>query len=101
VDEGRARMTHLGIGNVTLVHGDGLEGVAEAGPFEAIVLAGRVMEVPAGLVSQLAPGGVLAAPVSGPDGAVHLVRIESGGERRDTPLFQSVPPLVPGRAQVL
>lgn len=101
VDEGRARMAHLGVGNVTLIHGDGLEGGAEAEPFEAIVLAGRVTQVPAGLVSQLAPGGVLAAPVSGPDGALHLVRIESGGERRDTPLFQSVPPLARGRAQVL
>ncbi|MFN3500181.1 MAG: protein-L-isoaspartate O-methyltransferase family protein [Pannonibacter indicus] len=101
VDDGRARMARLGIENVTLLHGDGLESLAGQGPFNAIVLAGRVTDLPADLASQLAPGGVLAAPIGPPDGPAHLVRITAEGETRHVPLFQSVPSLAPGRAQVL
>lgn len=101
VDEGRARMAGPGTAHVTLLHGDGLEGAAGQAPFNAIVLAGRVTDVPARLVSQLAPGGVLVAPVGGADRPAQLLRLTAGGEGRHAPLFQSVPSLAPGRAQVL
>ncbi|MFN4184365.1 MAG: protein-L-isoaspartate O-methyltransferase family protein [Hyphomonas sp.] len=101
-EEGRARLTRLGISNVSLSHADGLNGWAERGPFDAIVLAGAVLAVPAGLTSQLARGGVLVAPINEHAGQANLLRLNaSGGELGRRPLFQWVPPLVEGRAQVL
>ncbi|PKP83428.1 MAG: protein-L-isoaspartate O-methyltransferase [Alphaproteobacteria bacterium HGW-Alphaproteobacteria-18] len=99
---GRARLARLGISNVSLAHADGLNGWAEQGPFDAIVLAGAVQAVPEGLASQLARGGVLVAPVNERAGQANLVRLNATGSELDRqPLFQWVPPLIEGRAQVL
>ncbi|MFN3912851.1 protein-L-isoaspartate O-methyltransferase family protein [Hyphomonas sp.] len=100
VREGRARLDRLGIANVTVEQGDGLPGWPEQGPFDRIVLAGAVSEVPQALLAQLAPGGRLAAPlVSGPD--TQIVSVPAGGEAVGTPFFQQVPTLTPGKAAVL
>lgn len=100
--EGRARLARLGIANVTLSQGDGLEGWPDQGPYDAIVLAGAVSEVPEGLAGQLARDGTLVAPVNDAAGQAVLVRlIASGSERDRRPLFQWVPPLIEGYAQVL
>jgi protein-L-isoaspartate(D-aspartate) O-methyltransferase len=101
-EEGCARLARLGIGNVTLAHGDGLEGWADQGPYDAIVLTGAVPEVPEGLAGQLARDGTLVAPVNDAARQASLVRLNASGSERDRrPLFQWVPPLIEGRAQVL
>ena len=100
--EGRARLARLGIENVTLSHGDGLYGWAEHGPFDAILLAGAVPDVPEGLCVQLSRGGVLVAPINERTGQANLLRVNAQGRELDRrPLFQWVPPLIEGRAQVL
>lgn len=101
-EAGRARLTRLGIENVTLAQRDGLNGWAEQGPFDAIVIAGVVSSVPDGLSSQLSKGGVLVAPVNDREGQATLLRLNALGLELDRrPLFQWMPPLIEGRAQVL
>lgn len=100
VRDGEARMARLGIGNVTLRQSDGQNGWPEAGPFDRIVLACSVGEVPDLLIDQLAWGGRLAAPVVKGQ-ARAIVSVAASGEGTRTPFFQQVPGLIEGRAEVL
>jgi protein-L-isoaspartate(D-aspartate) O-methyltransferase len=68
-----------GVGNVTLVVGDGSRGLPDEAPFDAInVAAAAWPEIPPALERQLAPGGRLVAPV-GASGQ-QLVLVERSGE---------------------
>lgn len=58
----RIRLRTLRIANVKLKHGDGHIGLADAAPFNAIVMAAATREVPLALREQLAIGGRLVLP---------------------------------------
>lgn len=100
VDAGDARLTRLGIHNVSLRHGDGLLGWPGRGPFDRIVLAGSVLQVPGALLEQLAPGGRLTAPMMTGEGGT-LMSIDADGRRSSHPFFSPIPGLVGGVAQAL
>lgn len=68
----------LGIENVRFRHGDGYEGWRANGPYDGILVAAAPPEVPAELLSQLAPNGRLVMPV-GPEGKQVLVRYTRRG----------------------
>jgi protein-L-isoaspartate(D-aspartate) O-methyltransferase len=70
----RELLSRLRINNVSLRHGDGAEGWAAKGPFDRILLTAAPREVPHELLTQLARGGRLVAPVEGVDGRQQLVR---------------------------
>jgi protein-L-isoaspartate(D-aspartate) O-methyltransferase len=59
----REHLAACGLENVEVVVGDGTRGLAEAAPFDAIVIAAAAAAVPAGLVDQLVSGGRLVAPI--------------------------------------
>lgn len=63
VDETTERLGSLGVSNVTLRHGNGLDGWQERGPFGRIVLTGSVQVIPARLFAQLTPDGAIIAPI--------------------------------------
>ena len=48
---------------VTLIHGDGGLGLPEYAPFDRILVAAAAPRVPAPLIEQLAPGGIMLIPV--------------------------------------
>lgn len=75
----RRRFRKLGIENVRSRHDDGRLGWPDEAPFDAIVLTAAGAELEQALLAQLAPHGVLVAPV-GPAGRQQLVRIRPGAD---------------------
>jgi len=76
------RLEGLGVTNVTLGVGDGLELFRDAVPFDAILVAAAPAEMPEALLEQLAEGGRCIIPVG--SGEQHLWLIE----RRDGQLVR-------------
>lgn len=70
----RELLSRLRINNVSVRHGDGAEGWAAKGPFDGILLTAAPREIPHTLLTQLAQGGRLVAPLEGVDGRQQLVR---------------------------
>ncbi len=77
--DARRRFRKLGIDNIRSRHDDGKLGWPEFAPYDAIMLTAAGEEVDAALFAQLAPDGVLVAPV-GPAGAQRLLRYRREGE---------------------
>lgn len=57
----RANLSRAGVDNVHVVVGDGLQGLAEGAPYDAILISGGVTHIPSVLIEQLALGGRLLA----------------------------------------
>lgn len=77
--QAHSNLARHGIDNVDVRVGDGSLGVAEAAPFDAILVSAAFTRVPPPLVDQLADGGVLVQPIGpGGDEMVTLFR-KSGG----------------------
>lgn len=88
---GAARaLAGTGVGNVTLVVGDGAQGLPEAAPFDAINVAAAAPggTVPPALADQLAPGGRLVAPVA--DGEQRLVLLRRVGDELEETALERV-----------
>jgi protein-L-isoaspartate(D-aspartate) O-methyltransferase len=72
-------LDRLGYRNITIVLGDGNQGLAEQAPFDAILVAAAAPRIPPELFAQLHEGGRMIAPV-GPGYAQNLqfVRKQNG-----------------------
>ncbi|HEX3894629.1 MAG TPA: protein-L-isoaspartate(D-aspartate) O-methyltransferase [Rudaea sp.] len=75
----RRRFRKLGIDNIRSKHDDGKLGWPEHAPFDAIMLTAAGDHIDARLLDQLAPDGVIVAPV-GPSGAQQLKRFRRDGD---------------------
>lgn len=64
---------------VEVVVGDGMLGLPERAPFDAIAVAAAALEIPPALEAQLAPGGRLVIPVG--ESLVRVERTATGGRR--------------------
>jgi protein-L-isoaspartate(D-aspartate) O-methyltransferase len=64
----RRRFRKLGIENVKSRYDDGRIGWAEFAPYDAIIVTAAAAALDPALMQQLAPGGVLVAPVGGSTG---------------------------------
>jgi protein-L-isoaspartate(D-aspartate) O-methyltransferase len=76
--DARRRFRKLNIANVRSKHDDGKLGWPEHAPFDAIMLTAAGEYIDDALFAQLAPDGVLVAPV-GPAGAQRLLRYRYDG----------------------
>jgi protein-L-isoaspartate(D-aspartate) O-methyltransferase len=79
------RLKRLGFDNVHVLAENGTLGLPEYAPYDAIMLSAGAPEIPAALLSQLAPGGRLVGPVGNSPYAQELVcvrRDEQGHVRR-------------------
>jgi protein-L-isoaspartate(D-aspartate) O-methyltransferase len=64
----RKNLAQLKMTQVRLKHADGNLGLAEAAPFDTIIVAAAATRVPQPLLKQLAPGGRLILPLGGASG---------------------------------
>ncbi|MSQ50798.1 MAG: protein-L-isoaspartate(D-aspartate) O-methyltransferase [Betaproteobacteria bacterium] len=79
LDKARANLRPLRLANLRLSYGDGANGLPEAAPFDAIILAAATPGIPRALLDQLAPGGRLVAPVGGDEQELVLVENKREG----------------------
>jgi protein-L-isoaspartate(D-aspartate) O-methyltransferase len=71
-----ARLRH---NNVEVFAADGINGLPEYAPFDAIIVSAAALEIPPALFAQLKEGGRMTIPVGPPDAQLlQLVRKESG-----------------------
>lgn len=73
--QARKRFQKLGYHTIRTKIGDGYKGWPEYAPFDAIILTAAPKNIPDPLVEQLAPGGVLVAPVGGQHETQYIVKI--------------------------
>lgn len=62
-DRARQNLRALRLVNLRLVYGDGLSGIPEAAPFDAMLIAAAATSLPRELLSQLRIGGIAIAPL--------------------------------------
>ena len=94
--QAKRRLQQLDLYNVTMKHGDGWQGWQSQAPFDGIIVTAAAATLPQGLLSQLADGGVLLAPVGEADQKLTMVirKGESFTEHVIAPV--RFVPLVPG-----
>lgn len=61
--QAKRRLKQLDLHNVSTRHGDGWQGWASRGPFDAIIVTAAPQEIPPALMQQLDSGGILVLPV--------------------------------------
>ncbi len=94
----RSRLAELGYDNVTVIEGDGYEGLPDKAPFSAIMVTAAPERLPDSLLRQLAPEGRMVIPV-GPSHRTQILkrihrRADSSIESRDL-LPVAFVPMVP------
>jgi protein-L-isoaspartate(D-aspartate) O-methyltransferase len=72
----RARLKHLGYGNIQLRNADGYYGWPDRAPFDAIIVTAAAEHIPPPLISQLKDGGRMVIPVGHPFFVQNLVLVE-------------------------
>jgi protein-L-isoaspartate(D-aspartate) O-methyltransferase len=75
--QAKRRLKQLDLHNVSTRHGDGWQGWASRGPFDAIIVTAAPPEIPPALMEQLDDGGILVLPVG--EQAQTLKRIQRQG----------------------
>ncbi|MBT8524663.1 protein-L-isoaspartate(D-aspartate) O-methyltransferase [Polynucleobacter paneuropaeus] len=81
-DMAREKLRPFRIKNLRLIYGDGILGLPEAAPFDAIILAAAGLGIPDALLDQLAIGGRLVAPVAKNEKEQQLVMVERMSSHR-------------------
>jgi len=77
--EAEATLARLGYNNVTILVGDGSQGLPTLAPFDAIVVSAAASQIPAPLFEQLREGGRMIIPVGPADAQeLQLVRKAQG-----------------------
>ena len=102
-ERARETLARLGYDNVTVVAGDGLNGLPAYAPYDRIMVTAAAETVPEALIGQLAVGGILVLPLGRHDGAQRIVKLtmrEDGPTQQDLLAVRFVP-LLPGQAREL
>ncbi len=79
-DQAKKRFEILGYHTIQTKIGNGYKGWAEHAPFDRIILTAAPEEIPQPLIDQLAPGGIMIAPVGSVDRNQVLTKITKDKE---------------------
>ena len=96
VSRARINLRDLLVRNVKVKHGDGYLGVAEAAPFDGIVISAAATHVPEQLVEQLDVGARLVMPLGPRDQQLILIERDENGTRQSVLEAVRFVPMVPG-----
>ncbi|ACS84680.1 protein-L-isoaspartate(D-aspartate) O-methyltransferase [Musicola paradisiaca] len=77
--QAKRRLKQLDLHNVSTRHGDGWQGWASKGPFDAIIVTAAPPEIPSALMEQLDDGGMMVLPVGEHQQTLQMV-VCRGGE---------------------
>jgi protein-L-isoaspartate(D-aspartate) O-methyltransferase len=99
----RERFKTLGYDNITVVTGDGFDGVPDRAPFGRIIITAAAEDIPSALLDQLDVGGKMVLPLGPRDGTQHIVRLSkaASGLTRQNLIAVRFVPLLRGRAREL
>ena len=94
--DAKRRLKQLDFYNISTKHGDGWQGWAAKGPFDAIIVTAAAESIPQALLEQLSDGGRLLIPVG--DNEQQLLKITRQGDEYLSETIEMVRfvPLVPG-----
>jgi len=93
----RRNLDRAGVNNVTVEVGNGANGWAQRGPYDAIVVSASLPAVPAALLRQLRVGGRLAVIVGeAPVMEAQLITCSAEGVYNTVNLFETVVPALDG-----
>jgi len=94
--QAKRRMQKLDLHNIKMKHGDGWEGWASKGPYDAIMVTAAASSLPQALLHQLAPGGQLIIPLGTDHQQLKVYRRD--GDNISEQVVENVRfvPLVPG-----
>jgi protein-L-isoaspartate(D-aspartate) O-methyltransferase len=94
--QAKRRLHQLDLYNVSMKHGDGWQGWQSQAPFDGIIVTAAAAKMPQELLSQLADGGVLLAPIGEQEQKLVMI-IRKGGEFSEHVIAPvKFVPLVPG-----
>lgn len=94
--QAKRRMQALDLHNVAMKHGDGWQGWASKGPFDAIIVTAAASHMPQALLEQLKDGGRLIIPVGETSQELLCVTKEGGQFQQQVVEAVRFVPLVPG-----
>ena len=102
-DRARETLKRLGYDNVTVVAGDGLNGLPEHAPYDRIIVTAAAETVPQALVDELAEDGILLLPLGEHSGPQRIVKLTRGKDEVTTQelIWVRFVPLLPGQAKEL
>lgn len=94
--QAKRRMNQLNLHNVSMKHGDGWQGWASKGPFDAIIVTAAASRIPEVLYSQLNDGGRLIIPVGEENQQLQCITRQQ--DSFDSKVVEAVRfvPLIPG-----
>lgn len=101
VAQSRKKLIELNVDNVTIKHGNGLEGLQEHGPYDRILLTGAVKTIPAVLIDQLSKNGLLVTAVESNSGKQVLRTLSKDKAVNDEPMPDRLALLSEGISQTL
>ena len=103
VERAQRALDTLGLSQVDVKFGDGLEGWPDAAPFDRIVVTTAFDSLPRHYVDFLVSEGVMVAPIRDKEGTIRLARLTKIGSRFEREDFHEVPylPMISGVADAL
>ena len=94
--QAKRRLKSMDLHNVSMKHGDGWQGWASKGPFDAIIVTAAPTSVPEALLEQLADGGRLIIPVGDDQQVLKVITRNNNSYSEQQVEAVRFVPLVPG-----